>query len=370
MKKLILLLTVSGCIIIFQSSTKSPKSSGTPPSGYTGATGDYCVSCHGDFSLNDGGGSVAVTGLPSSTYTAGQQYNFSLNITHGSSNRTRWGFSIKAINSAGQNIGTFSSTNGNATNNGSELSHSGAVFTGAQSSYTYSNLKWTAPSSPTNNDKNVTFYYVANAANGTGGTDGDYIYAGSTSIGLPALIKSFTAVAVNKTVSLKWETLDEKNVSFIDIEKSDNGQTFYAIGKVNTNQSSNSNQYSFTDKNPSYFNKPIFYRIKIVDKDGSYKYSSTVSVKVKTDDNFITKIYPTIITSGTTITTEIYSIDSKKVNLKLIDLSGRVLQEFNYNINEGNNKIVFQPTVQFNSNIIFAKFTGNNFNQTISLLAH
>lgn len=370
MKKLILLLTVSSCIIIFQSSTQSPKSSGTPPTGYTGATGNYCVSCHGDFSLNDGGGNVSATGLPFGTYTAGQQYNFSLNITHGSNNRTKWGFSIKAINSLGQNVGSFSSSNGNASTNSSELSHSGAVSTSAQASYTYANLKWTAPASPTNNDKNVTFYYVANAANGNGGTDGDFIYASSTSIGLPALIKSFTGTAINKTVALKWETLDEKNVSFIEIEKSDDGQMFYNIGKLSTISSSSNNQYSFTDKNPSYFNKPIFYRIKIVDKDGSYKYSSTISVKVKTDTDFITKIYPTIVTTGTTITTEIYSTNSKKLNLKLLDLSGRVLQEFNYNINEGNNKITFQPTVQFNSNIVFAKFTGTNFSQVISLLAH
>ncbi|HEY8691045.1 MAG TPA: choice-of-anchor V domain-containing protein [Chitinophagaceae bacterium] len=108
-----------------------PTYSSQPPQGYTGATGAYCTSCHSSYSLNNSGGSVSTTGLPSANYTAGTTYNFSITTTHSVADRKKWGFSIIALNSAGSPVGTFSSTNPNAALNGSELSHFNAVATGS-----------------------------------------------------------------------------------------------------------------------------------------------------------------------------------------------------------------------------------------------
>ena len=155
-----------------------------PPQGYTGADGVYCTSCHGGNALNSAGGMVAVNGLPGNGYIAGTSYNFSLAITHSAADRKRWGFSIVAKNSLGDDAGSFSTTNPNAGINGPELSHAPAVITLAQSSYTYDNLTWTAPANPGPNDNNITFYFAANAANGTGSNSGDFIYAGTKIISL------------------------------------------------------------------------------------------------------------------------------------------------------------------------------------------
>lgn len=154
-----------------------------PPEGYTGADGVYCTNCHQGNALNTAGGSVIANGLPGNNYTAGSSYNFSITINHAAADRKRWGFSIAARNSLGQDIGTFSTTNANAANNGAELSHAPAVITGAQSSFTYDNLTWTAPVSPGANDQTVAFYFAGNAANGTG-SSGDYIYAGTKTVNL------------------------------------------------------------------------------------------------------------------------------------------------------------------------------------------
>jgi hypothetical protein len=160
-----------------------PLHSSKAPEGYTGATsGVYCNNCHSGNPLNNSGGSVITTGLPSGTYAAGMRYDFSIITTHSTADRKKWGFSIAARNSLNQPVGTFSTTNPNAAINGSELSHLGAVATGLQSSYTYTDLTWTAPASPGTNDQNITFYYVANAANGTFSNAGDFIYASKTAV--------------------------------------------------------------------------------------------------------------------------------------------------------------------------------------------
>jgi len=188
MRRYIKTTAVMLTLLAFLSSFERLIYSSVPPEGHTGADGAYCTQCHNSNSLNSGGGNVTVTGLPANTYTAGASYNFSLTTLHGVANRVRWGFSIEARNSLGMAVGTFSTTNPNAGLNGSELSHKNAVSTGMQASFTYDNLTWTAPSNPSPDDEDITFYFTGNAANG-GGTGGDFIYAGTKLI---TLLKSVT----------------------------------------------------------------------------------------------------------------------------------------------------------------------------------
>lgn len=367
MKRTILLLLISTALITFQSTTNKVNFSSNPPSGYTGATGDYCTSCHGSFSLNSGGGSVTTSGLPTGSYVAGQQYNFSLTISHGAANRRRWGFAIKAVNGAGQNVGTFSSTNTNATVSSGELIHNNAVSTANAASYTYNNIRWTAPASPGTNDNNVTFYYVGNAASGGNGSADDYIYSNSSSIALPAVLANLKAQVVNQSVKVDWQATQEINVARYEIEKSNDAQFYYSVGKATINENKS---YSFIDNNPSYFNKPIYYRIKIVDNDGSVKYSNVLTVTIKATKTFITKVYPTMVTKGTTVITELYSEKATNVTIQLIDMNGRVLQQTNHQLIVGNNKLNFQIQKTGSVNRLFARFIAKDFAQTIPLLAN
>jgi hypothetical protein len=184
-KKFIFIISVF-IVLFFVSATSVVYRSFQPPQNYTGADGSNCAQCHGNF--NNGGGAVIVTGLPDQNFLAGQAYDFALSIDHPEV-RGRWGFSITARDANNQPVGTFVSSNPNAALNGvGELSHLNAVFqTGTN--YTYNNLRWTAPSNPTTAQQVVKFYYTANAANGDGGTNGDFIYSA---------VKTTTLLVLNK----------------------------------------------------------------------------------------------------------------------------------------------------------------------------
>ena len=188
--------------------------SGQPPTERTGATGSYCTSCHTGNARNAAGGSVALTGLPVGGYVPNQTYPLSLTITHASANRTRWGFSIAAVNAGGAPLGTFSTTNANAATNDTELSHNDAVSTSAQASYTYNNLSWRAPATASGT---VNFYFVGNAANGSG-SGGDFIYSGTTNLALPISLKSINAAQQNGVVTLNWQTINELNAQYFEVE--------------------------------------------------------------------------------------------------------------------------------------------------------
>ncbi|MFM7838065.1 MAG: hypothetical protein ACKO6K_00740, partial [Chitinophagaceae bacterium] len=79
-------------------------------------------------------------------------------------------------------VGTFSTTNPNAALNGTELAHNGAVVTGLQSTYTYSNLSWTAPSTTSGDNQTIKFYFTGIAGDNNGNNNGDYTYAASQTI--------------------------------------------------------------------------------------------------------------------------------------------------------------------------------------------
>ena len=185
------LLLVIFAIICTMSSFTVLMFSSQPPQGYTGADGVYCTQCHSTNPLNSAGGSVIVSGLPINGYTPGTAYAFSLSTTHSVADRRRWGFSIVARNSQNQTVGTFSENNANAGINGNELSHLPAIATAALSNYTFNNLTWVAPATPTIDDQNITFYYVGMAANGSG-TSGDFVYASTVTSTLLSTTQTYT----------------------------------------------------------------------------------------------------------------------------------------------------------------------------------
>jgi hypothetical protein len=146
-----------------------------PPYNYTGADVSTCAQCHAN--LNSGGGTISAPGLPVAGYMKGQAYDFNILLSHPEL-RGRWGFAITARDANNAAVGTFTTTNPNAALMIDELSHLNAVVQ-AGTSFSYNNLRWTAPANPTIAQQTVKFYFIGNAANGDGGTGGDFIYSGT-----------------------------------------------------------------------------------------------------------------------------------------------------------------------------------------------
>jgi hypothetical protein len=92
---------------------------------------------------------------------------------------------------------------------------------------------------------------------------------------LPVRLTSFNASEEGFSTKLIWNTVEESNIVSYVIEKSTDGRNFTAIGSV---KAENLKTYSFTD-GQSIENS--YYRLKIVEQDGTYKYSYIVSVRAK-----------------------------------------------------------------------------------------
>jgi trimeric autotransporter adhesin len=99
---------------------------------------------------------------------------------------------------------------------------------------------------------------------------------------LPIRLLSFAAKQVDKVVNLNWRTSTETNFSHFEIQKSEANKEFGTIGKVTGNNQSN---YNFTDTNPTEGNN--YYRLKMVDLDGSSAFSKTISVNYEKNGYYL-----------------------------------------------------------------------------------
>jgi hypothetical protein len=81
----------------------------------------------------------------------------------------------------------------------------------------------------------------------------------------------------NNNILLSWKTSSEQGSKYFDVEKSPDAIAFQSIGKVTAaGNSSLVSNYSYTDKLVNEYN---YYRLKIVDIDGKFTYSSTILLK-------------------------------------------------------------------------------------------
>jgi len=95
----------------------------------------------------------------------------------------------------------------------------------------------------------------------------------------------FIAVPNGRTVQLNWETKTEKNSDKFNVERKTIGVDWGTIGSVKAAVLSNSpKQYSYTDKNLQ--SGKYQYRLKMIDNDGTFKYSSAVEVEVAVPKNY------------------------------------------------------------------------------------
>jgi Reeler domain len=365
MKKVYIIFGLLTTLVLFQSGVNY---SGQPDQGLTGATGAYCTNCHTSNPINTGGGSVSVTGLPTNGYVPNQTYPISITITHGTANRRKWGFSMAAVNSGGANVGIFSTTNPNAKLNGNELSHFNAVLTSSTNTYTYTNLAWKAPATASGI---VTFYYVGNAANGSG-TAGDFIYSGTANINvgtIPITLKSINATNENNQIVVNWETSSEINVKHFDVERSEDGQFFYSLEKIAPQgNGSKGAKYTYRDTKATNVGV-IYYRLKTTDNDGSEKYSPIVSAKSNTAAFALKKVYPTIISNGEGFSVEVQSEKNRNLTITLLDINGRTIQTQNFNINEGSNILKVNNANLANTNgLVLLQVASDNFLQTKTLM--
>jgi hypothetical protein len=138
---------------------------------------------------------------------------------------------------------------------------------------------------------------------------------------LPLKLLSFTAQQAEKGAILQWNTAEEEGVAYFEIEKSSDGNQYLSVGKQPAAGSGNQS-YRFTDN--SILPSQTYYRLKMVDKNGSFTYSPVSRVRTGQSHNNIS-IYPNPAKDQLNIS---LTADAGPVRVTLHDVGGRTIKTF------------------------------------------
>jgi hypothetical protein len=94
---------------------------------------------------------------------------------------------------------------------------------------------------------------------------------------VPVDLLSFSASKTGRTHTIQWTTAQEFGASKFVVERSTDGRVFAAIQTVSAKGSALYNEYSIVDNNPLPGNN--IYRLRMVDKDGSQRFSKLVRLQ-------------------------------------------------------------------------------------------
>ena len=99
----------------------------------------------------------------------------------------------------------------------------------------------------------------------------------AANIALPVTLSGFKGEYRNGVTQLSWATASEQVSDRFEIERSIDARTFAIIGSVKAQGNITTGAtYNFTDREP--LTGKSYYRLKLVDRDGTYTYSEIITV--------------------------------------------------------------------------------------------
>lgn len=146
---------------------------------------------------------------------------------------------------------------------------------------------------------------------------------------LPVKLVRFAATKNENKILLSWETSEETGFDRFEIEKSENPKKgFVKIGGIEGKGATHA--YSFLDNSAITPGTPVYYRLKMVDLDGTYAYSKIVRGAV--DGNKVMTVYPNPVSGELSVISQ-----SDLVYIQLINLKGETVTTQTRNQSKINN---------------------------------
>jgi hypothetical protein len=128
--------------------------------------------------------------------------------------------------------------------------------------------------------------------NNTGATEIDGHEANATA--LPVELIGFSGTAKECSYALSWSVAEEENFSHYEVEKSADGRYFTTLSRVESGR----RDYTLTDESAK---GQAYYRLKMVDLDGTYVYSSLLAAKTECGRNSLISLYPNPVGKSQTL---------------------------------------------------------------------
>ncbi|MEX0636265.1 MAG: T9SS type A sorting domain-containing protein, partial [Ferruginibacter sp.] len=155
----------------------------------------------------------------------------------------------------------------------------------------------------------------------------------------------FRGTLAGKQTYLSWSTSGEKDLAFYAIEKSRDGIDFGPMAALMAKNMPTAS-YNFTDPEP--LNGKAFYRLKMTQLDGKFKYSQIIQLNSKSlfEVSNIENPFRNLIHVNVDLS------EAGPVTIALHNDKGQRVKSFTQNLSRGNNKVIV-PDLNYLSNGIY-----------------
>lgn len=226
------------------------------------------------------------------------------------------------------------------------LSGSGLDYDGTISTYTWTKVSGgTATITSTSSAATTvtglttgTYKFELKVTDNKGATGRDTVTVNFGNIITPVTLAEFKGYArQDKTTQLQWKTVTEINSDYFVVERSTDGANFTQVAIVNAQDNSNTIiNYQMIDNFP---NDGInYYRLKMVDNDGTFQYSNTITVNFKSTFRGGVAIVSTV-SYNNRFEISISSPKEQDAVYAIYDAAGRVIYTSTIKLQEGLNGI-------------------------------
>jgi hypothetical protein len=146
----------------------------------------------------------------------------------------------------------------------------------------------------------------------------DVIVKGDVSNTLPVRLLGFDGWEKDKGALLSWSAASNDKLDYFLLERKTTTGNFLPIHRIQSSGLAANSNYEYFDMFPD--DGDVFYRLKMVDKDGSFSYSRIVVIKHGSHTGF--NIFPNPAVSTLTVA---HANDEKIMEMLVVNASGQIL---------------------------------------------
>lgn len=181
---------------------------------------------------------------------------------------------------------------------------------------------------------------------------------------LPLNLLSFNVKGNGSVNHLSWITSEEINVSHFEIERSYTGNNFKKIGTVNAHGGQGASSYEYDDD--SFLEGYVYYRLKVLDKDGAYSYSLVVRIYSGSKKKNDITVSPNPFRNEIFVATSFNQ--SGKLEMRIVDAKGTVVKKVNSQVTSGFNSFTIDKLQNLSPGVYFLELLRGDEYKKIKLL--
>ena len=197
-----------------------------------------------------------------------------------------------------------------------------------------------------------------------------FFVTGPVGIPLPIVLESFSGAPQGTGVLLGWKAGVESGLSRYEVESSVDGTVFGGIGIVAAGGVGGASSggtatgvYQFFQANPVTGNN--YYRLKMVNVDGTFTYSNVVEVNIAAGTGLLVQVLGNPFVSSCTLS--VMTAEAGAVNVRLADISGKILWQGSKVLSAGANTFPLGQTSLLARGIYLLTVCEKQQQQTVKL---